>query len=348
MSDKQLFVFFQFNGDNKSFCNQKCPYCYGNGIKTFKHYWNGDVAKWEQSFERLNRDLFFVFSYGECMGSKGFYECVDMIGKHPNWTLNIITNLSYDPARLINSQLAQDKRLFVSACWHPLGVEDSAKGWETFKQHLLMLKEAKIPVQVAYVWYKPHINLFPQYFEWLDQNNFRVIVRRFTKDHFTTKIPYVKRLRWFAGKTRLEDYSDAEKAYLYASTCPKVTEYGLNIASTRGKTCLAGKDMMLVRYDGTVTYCAGLCGDNYKIGNIFNSNFKLRTEPIKCPNNSCGGDFGMLVLEDNRFESLPTRLANDTFIAQVEKIPQTSPVAYPKRAEMLKCLEDLKREKLLF
>lgn len=342
---KQLFAFIQFNGDNRSFCNQNCPYCYGREIRTGDHYWNGRIDLWEEGLERLHRDIYGVFSYGECMGSKGFYEMVDTFGLHQTWTLNIITNLSYNPTRLLCTKLAQDKRLFVTATWHPLGVKNLDASWERFKHNLLLLKAAGIPLQVMMVWYKPQMHLYPKYFEWFDQNNIRISVRRYVKDHFTTKIPFAKRLPWFAGKVKLETYTDAEKAYLYASTCPKVIEYGLNLASPKGRTCHAGKDMILVRHDGTVTLCAGLCGNPYKMGNLFDRDFKLNTEPIKCPNNSCGGDFGMLVLEDDRFGPLPEQLERDTFISQIEGIPQnTSPVAYPKRSEMLATLERLKLE----
>ena len=130
---REAFIFWQFAGDNREApCQNHCEYCYG-GNKKFKNRWNDDIDKWEKAFERLNKPIYFVFSYGECTVSHGFYECVNMIGKHSNWTLNIITNLGVDPTQLINSQLAQDGRLFVTACWHPLGVEDRVKGWENFK-----------------------------------------------------------------------------------------------------------------------------------------------------------------------------------------------------------------------
>ena len=347
MNKRQLFVFFQFNGTNKSFCNQACPYCYGKDGKTFKHYWNENIDGWEKAFERLNRDIYFVMSYGEAMGSHGFYECVDMIGKHPTWTLNIITNLSYSPERLIASRLGKEKRVFITACWHPLGVEDKNKGWENFKKNLLLLKKAEIPVHVMMVWYKPQIKLFPEYFEWFDNHDFRVGVRRFV--HPTT--PKIQKLlrrylpKYFAGKYALEKYTEAERDYIYAYTCPEVTKYGLDLVSTFGVTCSAGKDMILVEHDGTIKLCASCTGPNHKLGNLFDTNFKLNSGMIKCPTNNCGGDFGMLHLIDEEFGALPERLWNDTFISQVENLPQSSPVAYHKRKEMLECLERIKNER---
>jgi len=346
LSEKQLFVFFQFNGDNKSWCNQHCEYCYGGLDKEMRHHWNGRIDNWERAFERLNRDIYFVFSYGEAMGSHGFYECVNMIGEHSTWTLNIITNLSFSPKRLIQSRLGREKRVFVTACWHPLGVDDRIQGWEKFKKHLLMLKEAEIPVHVMMVWYKPQIKWFPEYFEWLDENDFRVTVRRYVYDSFWNRIPIVRsRLKRVAGKIRLEDYTEAERGYLYASSCGKVRKYGFDLASPRGKPCDAGKDMILVKYDGEVALCACCHGSGHKLGNIFDPTFKLNTKPVKCPTNSCGGHFGMLVLPDPEFGELPERLWNDTFVSQVENIPQGSPVPYQHRAEMLKWLEALKRER---
>ena len=348
MSKRKLFTFWQFNGDNKSWCNFKCPYCYG-GPKEMKHYWNGDVKGWEQAFERLNRDIYFVFSYGEAMGSHGFYECVDMIGEHPSWTLNIITNLSFSPERLIQSRLGREKRVFITACWHPLGVPDRVQAWEKFKKHLLMLKEAEIPVHVMMVWYKPQIRWFPEYFEWLDRHDIRIGVRRFIYPRYRTikKIPIVRNWRWFIGKGVLENYTEAERGYLYAYTCPKVTKYSLDLASSRGRLCTAGKDMILVKCDGTVALCADCCGRSFVLGNVFDENYKLSEELVRCPTHTCGGDYGMLHLVDERFGSLPKKLWNDTFISQVENIPQGSPVPYKHRVEMLKWLEVLKRENSL-
>lgn len=341
---RQLFVFWQFNGDNTSWCNQTCPYCYG-GDKEMRHYWNGNIAGWEQAFARLHRDIYFVFSYGEAMGSHGFYECVDMIGEHPTWTLNIITNLSISPERLIHSRLGKEKRVFITACWHPLGVPNRVQGWEAFKSHLLMLKESEIPLHVMMVWYKPQIQWFPQYFDWCDRHNIRIGVRRFV---YPTGPRILRRIlrriypQQFAGKARLESYTEAEKGYIYAYTCPKVTEYGLNLASPYGKLCTAGQDMILVKHDGTVTLCADCYGTNHELGNLFDTNFKLKNHPIRCPTNTCGGDYGMLHLMDERFGTLPERLWHDTFISQVEDIPQATPVPYPKRAEMLQWLEQLR------
>jgi hypothetical protein len=340
-TERQLFVFFQFNGDNKSFCNQHCPICYGHD-KTFLHYWNGDVDKWEKAFERLNRDIYFVMSYGEALGSNGFYECVEMIGRHPNWTLCIITNNSYNPDKLLESRLAQEGRLFITACWHPLGVDNCETAWENFKENLLKYQKARVPLNVSYVWYKPQIHLFPKYFDWLDKHNFRVVVRRYVDTHSAFKIPVIRRMKWFAGKSKLADYTEAERGFLYSLTCDKVRKYGLDLASTLGKPCSAGKDMVLVKYDGTATLCACCYGRQDRIGNIFNPDFKLKEHLTKCPTNTCGGDFGMLHFEDSEFGALPKRLGKDNFLMLVEDTPQSSPVKYEHRKEMLEWLEKLR------
>jgi len=337
--ERELFVFWQFNGDNQSFCNNTCPYCYGQD-KHYRHLWNGRVDLWEQAFTRLNRDIYFVFSYGEAFGSKGFYDCVDLIGRHPNWRLCIVTNLSYDPERLILSRLGREKRVFISASWHPLGVKDRFVEWEKFKKHLLLLKAASIPVHVHYVWYKPQIQWWPQYFMWLDKNDFRASVRRVIKFSSGFKVPVVN--KHVGSKFVLSDYTKVEKEYLLASTCPKVIEYGLKLSSPKGQFCSAGQDMILVKHDGDV----GLCADkpDYKLGNIFDETFKLRDCLIRCPAVVCGGDYGMLHMIDRRFGDLPKQLWNDTFISQVEGIRQTSPVLYPDKPKMLRCLEAIKNQ----
>lgn len=348
---KELFVFWQFNGDNRCYCQLHCPECYGRDTRNYKHYWNGDAEKWEHAFERLNRDIYFVFSYGEALLSRGFYECVDMIGRHENWTLNIISNLMANPEQLLNSRLAKEKRLFITACWHPEGVDNPKEDWETFKKHIQMVKDAGVPLHVMMVWFPPVTKHFAMYFEWLDQNGFRVGVRRYVDDK--VKHPLIRKIlrralpKWFAGKYTLAKYTEAEKGFIYAYTCPKVTHYGLDLASPRGMPCNAGKDMMLVKHDGTASLCASCYGSNHEVGNVFNPNFKLNNHATRCPTNNCGGDFGMLVLPDSNYGVLPERMWRDTFISQVENIPQSNPVAYPRRGEMLKWLGELKREKSL-
>ena len=344
---KELFVFWQFNGDNRCYCQLKCPECYGKDFRTFKHYWNGKVNQWEEAFTRLNRPIYFNFSYGEALLSHGFFQCVDMIGRHQDWTLNIITNLLAPTEiiqRLANTKLAKDGRLFINPCWHPEGVDNPVESWETFKQHLLILKAAKIPTHVMMVWFPPVIKDFQKYFEWLDKNDFRVGIRRFVHDSPWLKHRFLRHLPWVAGKAKLMNYTKAERGFIYAYTCQKVTKYGLDLASPKGKLCYAGVDMILVKHDGRVALCAGLYSKTDEIGNIFDKDFKLPTKATRCRSNLCGGDFGMFVLPDNEFGPLPESMWHDTFLSQMENIPQTSPVAYPCRNLMLKYLEDLKRE----
>lgn len=306
------------------------------------HYWNGDVAKWEQAWERVdkqhcNTGIYFVMSYGESLGMRGFQECVDMIERHPTWRLCIVTNWMLDPTKLLASKLAKEKRLYIVATWHPLGVPDRVKGWEIFKQHLLAAKAASVPLHVMYCWYKPQIQWWPEYFRWLDANDIRTSVRKFigSDGGFRGKVNRT------LGIKKPPMLTEAEQRYLDLSTCPKVLEYRVkpNPTSSRGKSCSAGKDLILVKYDGDVSLCADLC--NNKIGNIFDPDFKLRTTNQPCPGPMCGGDYGMLHFIDERFGPLPETIDRDTFVSIVEKIKQTSPVQYPRREEMLQCLKQL-------
>jgi hypothetical protein len=281
-------------------------------------------------------------SYGESLIGKGFYDCVDMIGRHPTWTLSIVTNLSQSPERLINSRLGKDKRVMLHPCWHPFGMADNdrVRGWETFKKHLLMLKESGIPIHVLYLWWKPQIALFPQYFEWLDAHDIRVNVRRYIGNIGGLNLPFTHRK--LGGKNYPKDYTEAERGYIYANTCPKVTKYGLDLVKPTGRECSAGKDMILVKPNGDVAYCADLEGSN--IGNIFYPDFKLSNENIKCPSHLCGGDYGMLHLIDNDFPTNPYWLPNEPFLSIAEELKDGHPVPYPNREEMLKCLQKIKEQ----
>jgi hypothetical protein len=346
LNKRQLFIFWQFGGNNKSYCNQVCPYCYG-GKKENRHYWNGDVAKWEQAFVKLDSEhggagIYFVMSYGESMGMHGFYEAADMIGRHPTWTLCMVTNLSFDPARLVATQLAKTGRLMLHPCWHPLGMADGdmVKGWERFKKHLLMLRAAKVPFHVLFCWYPPQIKLFPDVFDWLDANNIRVNVRRYIDTVGGLKIGHYQ----FFGKKYPKYYSDAELGYIYANTCPKVTKYGLDLTSPKGRLCTAGMNMILIKPNGDTSLCADTEFTSC-LGNIFDGTFKLATQPCRCPNGVCGGDYGMLHLMDSDFGDLPKHLPNEPFLSIAECSKEGQPVPYPKRTLMLSFLDEIRRGK---
>ena len=349
---RQLFVFWQFGGDNKSWCNQQCGlyykgemYCYGMKDKAMRSFWNGKPELWEQAFMRLdsehgNAGIYFVMSYGESLGLDGFYECVDVIGRHPSWTLAVVTNNSITPTRLVNTKLAKDGRLFVHPCWHPYGMPNRVVGWEIFKKNLLIYRAAGVPVHVLYLWWEPQIKLFPQYFDWLDAHNFRVNVRRFVGSVGGVVLPVLGRV---GAKKYPRDYTEAERGFLYANTCPKVTKYGLDLVKPTGRLCSAGKDMILVKCNGDVAYCADL--EQTCIGNVFDSNFKLPVELVRCSAGVCGGDYGMLHLIDYEFGPNIGRLPNQPFLSIAEDLPDGSPVPYPKRVEMLKWLNKIRRNK---
>jgi hypothetical protein len=355
--ERELFIFWQFNGDNSCYCQLKCPECYGRDIRTGKHYWNGDVYSWQAAFEKLdkqhgNTGIRFVFSYGEALLSKGFHECVEMIGNHPTWSLNIITNLLSDISKLMNTKLVKEGRLFINPCWHPEGVDDVTAAWELFKKNLLILKEHNVPTHVMMVWFDPTIKVFDRYFTWFDTNDFRVGVRRFVTSNVfpygVIKKVFGDNISFAKDRFTLKKYSKGEERFIRAYTCPKVTKYGLDLKSPMGKPCYAGKDMMLVKCDGTVKLCAS-CegGDKPTLGNVFDKDFKLLSSHTYCPTNNCGGDFGMLVLPDSEFGKLPSHLWKDTFISQVEDIKQDSPVPYKHRDEMKEAIALIEWERLM-
>ena len=318
---RQLFCFWQFNGDNtEAYCNLHCEYCYGGHNKLLQHKWIGQIDKWERAFERLNRDIYFTLSYGEPMGGKGFYEVIDLIGKHENWECCIITNLTYSPEKLLETKLAKDKRVYFGASFHPLGGSD----WETFKKHMLMLKEADIKSMMLYCAYPPQINLIREYWKWCDANNIRFFLRRWVGTLNGKRYPF--------------DLDPQDLQFLRDMAQPKTIKYGIDLASPRGRPCTASKDMILVKYDGTIGLCADV-PDNYVChANIFDENFKLNDGMVYCPTNMCGGDYGLLHVIDGEFGDIPKTLWHDVFVAQTENITGGGKerINYPKREAMEK------------
>lgn len=284
--------------------------------------WNGKVKEWTEAFERLNRDIYFVLSYGESIGAPGYLDVIDIIGRHPNWECCIITNLKESPEKLLASQLAKDKRVYIAGCFHPLGGAD----WETFKKHILMVRDADIKVMAGYLFYPPQIDQWKEYFKWFDEHNIRTFVRRYVGE--------------YEGKKYPDFYSKEVRQFLRDICEPKVIKYGLDLTSPKGRPCLASKDMILVHYDGTVGLCADV-PDNYICQtNIFNPNFKLNDNMVYCPTNLCGGDYGLLHMVDGEFGDLPKSIWHDCFNAQVENLTGggKEKVVYPKREKMEKWL----------
>lgn len=266
------------------------------------------------------------------MGGKGFYECVDMIGAHPTWTLCIVTNFMLDPSALLASKLAKEGRLFITASWHPLGVPDRVEGWKMFKQHISAAKQAGVPVQVMYCFYKPQIKWYPEYFRCLEKHGFRMQPRKYIGST-GGKRGQILRFLHLESNQKL---GSVEQAFLEASTCPKVVKYRVKNPPEKstGKLCSAGKDLILVKYNGDVSYCADCC--NSVFGNIFGVEFQLKKGLMRCLSPFCGGDYGMLHLVDSEFGTLPERLGNDNFVSIVEGTPPNH-----NRALMLKLLEEL-------
>jgi hypothetical protein len=222
---------------------------------------------------------------------------------------------------MLQMRVAQDKRLYVHASWHPMG----GGNWENFTKHLLMLQDADIKSIVMYLWYPPQIQDWKRYFRWLDDHNIRTCVRRFIGN--------------YQGKPYPQSYTAQDWEFLYAQVLPKTQKYGLKMVSPEGNLCSALRDMILVAYDGRVSLCADL--PDWNRGNIFDPNFKLKDGLLCCPSICCGGDYGLLHFEDEDFDYPPTdRLDHDCFVAQVEQITGggKEPVYYPNREEMEKWL----------
>jgi len=315
LNGRPLFLFWQFNGDNLNYCNYRCPYCYGQK-KAMQNLWKPELP-WEEMFKKLKRDIYFVLSYGESTVSPGFFEVLDIIGKHENWECCLITNLSQDPTKMLNSKLAREGRLYITACYHPLGGAEFNK----FTSHLLKVKKAQVKLITMFLLYPLQKRLYPALWGFCEENNIRCYLRRFN---------------WTSGGRKYpESYSLEERKLLESYYIPKVVKYGLNFTSPKNMKCSAGKDMILVHENGDVGYCAD--DANNIFGNLFNENFKLNSEDTICQSSCCGGDYGMLHLKDPDYP-MP-QMGHDNFVCLVDNIKEGNPPFYPKRVEIEKWLK---------
>ena len=258
----QTVIVWGFNGLDNAFCNYKCEYCYAPHEYRLGHHFQGDINEWHDAFKRTfgNQKLVFYLAFGEPMVAKKFYDVLDMIAREPNWYGHMTSNLSPRLDRLVETKLFKEQRFNINASFHP-----TQTSIDKFLDKLLFLRERGLECPVVFVMWPPFIDKFEEWFKIFDEHNFLVHIRRF------------KGL--YNGKFYPKAYTEEERQVTARYSDDATIKYMLNDFNVDFKGWLSYQGMyyILVDYHGDV-YASPDSHEKH-LGNIFNGDVKLFTEP---------------------------------------------------------------------
>ena len=151
----------------------------------------------------------------------------------------------------------------------------AVKTFNEFIKKVLYLKQKGFKGGVCYLAYPPQ----------MDKINF------YSKEFEKNGIGFALAAFWgiYDGKSYPQSYSEKEKEMMkpYLGDMNRVT-YHLEGKKTKGKLCRAGNVYASIKADGKVTRCGPL--SHKPIGNIFDDNFKLFSDPMPCEAEVCPCD----------------------------------------------------------
>jgi organic radical activating enzyme len=287
-----IHLVWQFNGEN-AFCNYRCPYCYYySGVMKKKSFNN--PKKWRDAFKKEfgEKKIIFYLSFGEPTHGEGFSEVLEMISSDPNWVLHLTTNLSKPLVwweKLVKKKIVKENRLFINASFHPSHAKK-----EEFLTKLLLLRQNGIESPIVYVMWPPYLSQFESHFQYFNEFNFLIHVRRFHG--------------WFDKKCYPLEYSEKARRYIAKFADDGTIKYMLNdyFGNAHGKLSYAGSTYLLLDESGNIWESPDSRGKC--LGNIFQNSVQLYTSPQPYSGTIIGSVQGISSLIENNYPELEPNL----------------------------------------
>lgn len=260
-----------FNWDIHWRCNYRCPYCWFNNkwteIEKNNRYVSIEelINAWKNIYDLYGK-CEIAITGGEPLCYPSFVKFVKEIIKFHK--IHIVTNLSLNIEEFLE---LDNENLQISASFHPLYAD-----LKDFVNKVIKLKEKKITSGVTYVAWPGQIEKINFYKKIFDDEGINFSLQSFFGEYNEKRYP--------------ESYSEEEKNIILPIIGTRGNEkFQTEKLVTEGKTCYAGVKYGVIHPDGTVLTCGGITNDHNKkiIGNIFDKNFKMLKEPIKCISELC-------------------------------------------------------------
>ena len=267
-------------------CNFKCPYCFFNdsqrGLKTRVGDWVRDkipainpykthfITPEEigRFFDETAKRWWLVISGGEPFVYPKFVEIVERLAqKH---LITIGTNLGLPIDKFIEKISPQNIWSFYVSM-HLAERERQGLTVDDLLEKVKRLRDASFRVEINYVMYPPDLQRFP------------AIYKKFKKEGFILEARSFRGT--YAGKTYPQDYTQEERQIFYdyiPSDVDKAASF--ESLSFLGVPCTAGKDLIRIRPDGSITRCPH---DHEILGNMFTGKLNLHPKVKKCIVKNC-------------------------------------------------------------
>lgn len=254
-----------FGWDLTYACNYDCSYC-----KLPSPAKPRPISDWIRVWDRLYKKYgrcYIYMSGGEPAVYPGFYDLIkQLISIH---TIDLCTNLSWEVERLTPE--LDPKYFKISPTFHPSQV--SLEEFLPKAVHVRNYLPKRFPPNrsVYYVMDPKQIQAFAEFKERFEEMNLILIPLPLMEEKDIANDEEEKKT--------IEDLSPNK------NTWDKKLDYQLKNLVPNEKNCHAGQRYALIRGDGMVDRCTRY--EDRQVGNIFDENFALFTEPKICCQEWC-------------------------------------------------------------
>ncbi len=244
-------------------CNLKCPYCHAEqvGDPLLKHPIES-TDRWIEAWNRIDDDLLIDITGGEPFLQPELPRLINSLDDSK--TVAITTNLTRDMTQFAQI-VSPEKCVSITASLHP----SQRMNVEYFIGKMLLLKNRGFNISANYVAYPEQMWLIDGFRDQFAQFGLSIHVDPYTPGPVYPYVPSTverRHLEQFFGTHRDDPYADEMKTYL----------------------CDAGMNYFVVSPNGQVSSCVARMykGD---MGNIFDADFRLEREPMRCRTKFCPG-----------------------------------------------------------
>lgn len=273
-------------------CNYRCPYCFFDGmweeVSERNKYFSAEkwISAWKKLFHRYG-NIKLIITGGEPFEYPEFLIMLCGLTEFAEISFDTNFSCSLDDLKSL-AENADTTKLFMGLSFHPLFADI-----EKFINNANYLKRNKINFRVHYVTYPPQLNRIDEYRKIFFREGFRF-----------TPIPF---RGFYNNKEYPAAFGKEEQNIIYevTSKIEKIdavwAENQVVQVKSKGKMCRAGQHYARVDSDGMVYPCGNdytKSDIKYKLGNIFDENFKMKDEPMLCRQDTCPCEFRWLVSEN--------------------------------------------------
>lgn len=266
-----------------TFCNFKCEYCLARCLMDLNSQQNGnDIHKIIKGFDASGLIWWIHMSGGEPFFQPNFVELCRGLDKH---FISVNTNLSTKNVNDFAENVNPEKVAFVHCSLH-FDERKRLNLIEDFLDKYNLLKRKGFSIYATQVMYPPLVRQFDGIFDSFREKGVILRPKVFRGYHDEKRYPesYTEKER-----NRILKYSnlseDLAVLSLETQIDPNLERYFIKgDLSFKGYLCNAGKDFVVITYDGDVIRCHG---EHTKMGNIFEGGIKLFRKPKPCSSEFC-------------------------------------------------------------